>query len=199
MSDVFDNHHEDQGPPENWKPSWARWQAMVARGTQLVEEKRALTEQVTTLTTQLETSTASLETAKTEHEQALVEVRGKLEETEIKSIPQLVEPDLAQLRFQHQQAMADVPEAQRQSLADWTKATVGTAVEKPEEAPRWIRGFLGDQAAPPAPPTGPKPPPKPPVDSTRRPAPPPSGGYTEDQIAAMSTEEYRAHRGNLVE
>lgn len=194
MSTEHDDVFSDEtvgGPPADWKPDWARWKQMQARGRELARRLGELTPKLADLERQLAAARAAEESAKASGAAEFDKLRSRLEDTELRTVEGLAEPDPAVFRAQHRAAMADVPEAQRQSLVDWAKAQAKSAVEKPAEAPRWMRGFLGEAPKP----GGPKPPPS---DPSRRPAPPPKGGYTPEQIESMSPAEYKAHESAIV-
>lgn len=205
---------EDPGPPADWKPDWSRWQRMITGGRTLVQERNAARARVTELETALTAEKAAHATTKTTGEQALTELRtahateigtlrGRVEETEFRAIPGLDEPDIGLFRAQHQAAVASLEEAKRPGLVEWTKTQAAAWAEKPEEAPRWARGFLAASGAEPPPVTPEKQEdrkpsaPKPPTDATRRPPPPPRGGYTSEQVEAMSPAEYAAHKDQI--
>ena len=182
---------QDSGPPADWKPDWNRWVRMRGNLKKLADLNKANTARIAELEGKLTAKESEATKAKTEHDKAIADLRAKLEEGEVRSIEGLVEPDPAQFRLQHQRAMADVPEAKRVSLADWTKTMVSAAQEKHDEAPRWLRGFLGAGQPPQPPPKpGDK---KPPADTKRLPPPPPKGGFTPEQVEKMSPEEYKAN------
>ena len=170
-----------EGAPKDWAPDWARW----CRATHAA---RAHLANVNTLTTENATLKASLETAKTTHATEIGAIRGRMEETEIKAIPGIVEPDFKLFRSKYAEEIADLPEAKRPTLTDWTKAHV-----EAEEPPRWIQGFIGQAEEPAVGAPEPKPA-KPAPDPKRKPAPPPKGGFTPEQIDAMSPAEFKANR-----
>jgi|APSaa5957512576_1039674.scaffolds.fasta_scaffold01018_3 hypothetical protein len=198
MSDVFDDHTEDQGPPEDWKPSWSRWQAMRARGLELARRLKTETERGASLEQQLEEKGTEMEALRAQAETERGELQGRLEQSRIGSIDGIHEPDMDLFRAKHAKAMEELPEAKRVGLVDWMEESAKGWSEEPDTAPRWAQGFLGEPPKVAEGDTPSTPSARPPTDQTRRPTPRPSGGYTEDQINAMTPEQYKQHRESLI-
>jgi len=196
--DLLDEEHANarRQPPADWKPDWSRWNNVLDGAKRLKTQNAELQKRLADKEAEALTHKTALEKETERHAAELAEWRDRMEETEIKSIPGLVDPDLGLIRSKYSTAVADIPEAKRPTLADWTKGQIEEVQADPSKG-RWLAGYLGQPSAKPAADSK-RPAAKPAADLSRRPPPPPRGGWTEEAIANLTPEQFKAYQADIL-